>query len=213
MHKFTIFTIIFSIVVMVIVAELVIHDYLKGGFLASPQGEIQKEIPEEISEETAGEVSKTAAEISEEEAGIGETTTRKITTDLLAQAGFENPIYKQIDFSGLIFQIIDLKDLEESAGFSGNVFEEEEFAGTVYEIHFETETEVFRAYELARAEALASEKGSTNETNSFGEASFYFNHADKPKTVFLVVQIGNSLYAFEYSHRNHLKFKELVDFL
>lgn len=43
-----------------------------------------------------------------------------------------------------------------------------------------------------------------NETNAFGNGSFYYNDLNSPSTSFLVVQIGDNLYGFQNNKKNEV---------
>jgi hypothetical protein len=55
--------------------------------------------------------------------------------------------------------------------------------------------------------------GSVNEVNNYGDASFYFNHKNKLKTVHLIIRTGRDIYAFEYSQSFHETMKKVFDSL
>lgn len=41
-----------------------------------------------------------------------------------------------------------------------------------------------------------------NETNDYGEGSFYFNDLNAPETAFMLTQVGDHLYGFQYGKRD-----------
>lgn len=41
-----------------------------------------------------------------------------------------------------------------------------------------------------------------NETNTYGDGSFYYNDLNNPETAFLLVQIGDNLYGFQSDKKN-----------
>lgn len=54
---------------------------------------------------------------------------------------------------------------------------------------------------------------SMNETNSFGQRSFYLNNSNRAETVFVLIEFKTVVLGFEYPKNNHLKFEALVDYL
>ncbi len=52
-----------------------------------------------------------------------------------------------------------------------------------------------------------------NETNSYGDKSFYFNDFNKNDTAFLVILKNNTVYGLEYKKDNHDIIKKLIDLL
>jgi len=54
---------------------------------------------------------------------------------------------------------------------------------------------------------------SMNETNSFGQRSFYLNNSNRAETVFVLIEFKTVVLGFEYPKSNHLKFEALFDYL
>ena len=52
-----------------------------------------------------------------------------------------------------------------------------------------------------------------NETNTYGDASFYLNRPNSSANVNLVIQKGNMIYGFEYLRENHQLFLKLFEVL
>ena len=50
-----------------------------------------------------------------------------------------------------------------------------------------------------------------NETNSFGDRSFYVNDEPQTETVRIVTQIGSDIYAVTYERKDHFKFANLLN--
>lgn len=189
MQKFTIFTVIFSVAIMAVVADLVVNDYVGTDVIAT---------------------NTTTAE----QAGSGNTSSsatstvkpsgRTVTSDLLSQAGFTQPVYKETVFSGLLFSLIDLSTVSSSMTvFQGNVFTDVTYAGTTTEFALNTPEQTDTFYQFLQEKAAGVSGATLNVTNTYGTGSFYLNSAIKTKTAFLVVKKGNKVYAFEYPHENH----------
>ncbi len=215
MHKFTLFTIGLSVVVILVVAEVVVNDYLGEDFA---QKETVEEVAVEVEEPLTDVVAEEGVEapldseirgdeiespVVEEEQGAPQSVAL-ITTELLASVGVLEPKVETAAFQGLVFGLFDVK--EEFAGFTvleHKLFDGSNFIGMVYEISTENELQTFGAYETLRQKAQGSSLGTVNENNDYGEASFYFNHSTKTSTVFLVVQKAGHAYAFQYSPSYH----------
>jgi len=60
---------------------------------------------------------------------------------------------------------------------------------------------------------VASPVWSMNETNSYGEASFYLNNRNRSDTVFLLIKFPDRTLGFEYPKANHETFEKLYSLL
>lgn len=199
MQKFTIFTVIFSIAVMAVVAELVMNNYVGSDVIATntttADGNSGTENPADTTSTTV-------------------STDRVITSDILAQAGFTQPVYKESVFSGLLFSLIDLSTLTEGMNVAqGNLFTDITYAATVTEFSFSTPEQTDAFYQFLQEKAASVSGATLNVTNTYGDGSFYLNSAIKSKTAFLTVKKGLKVYAFEYPHRNHGLISALIGLL
>lgn len=220
MQKFTVFSIILSMTLLLIMGDLVVHNYL------------QTEPPEEALQEVVNQTGSTsvlntlipveensAVEISEdlsayELPSLPTPMDPVLKEALFAQAGFDAPTLKEAIFSGLLFQFIPFSDQEEAQVIQSHLFNGEEFLSTVYEVDYPTETASFQAYLSLRERANSlQDLGSIYESNTYGDGSFYFNHDTKTKTVHLVIRSGRSIYAFEYAHVHHENMKKVFDLI
>lgn len=139
-----------------------------------------------------------------------EVITPGLSEEHLLSAGFADPVLKEAIFNGNVFNFISFSDQTDSYIYQSNFFDGELFIGSIYEIKYTSETGAFQGYLNLRdrAKALTS-VGVVNETNSYGDSSFYFNHNTKKKTVHMIMKKGSTIYAFEYAYINHEKMKNL----
>lgn len=240
MHKFTIFTILLSVCVVLIVADLVLHDYWGEDF-ASENATTEQTLPNEnipdetspdetVSDEIASDSSTTPMEdatsitsgvvtdpefYGDEEdnpapSEIQPTLTQALTADL----GLTEPILETESYTGLIYGFWNLSTaLNGTPLLRHKLFDGTTFLGSIYEIQGATEVDLFSLYEELRTLASTSNTGTINENNAYGEASFYFNHSVKTNTVFLAVRTKNAVYAFEYAPSAHVQMKKLISLL
>lgn len=216
MQKLTIFSVLLSISVVLIVVDTVSHDYLTA--FEAPQ---QTTEPQEESDDS--EVPLLEEELEpEEEATVSlsedldtpELLDSNLDASFFENADFVSPVLKDTLYSGLVFQFISFSDQNDASIYQWNLFDGEQYIGSIYEIRYPTETGSFQGYLALRERAMSlPEIGSVNEVNNYGEASFYFNHKTKIKTVHLVIRTGASIYAFDYSQSNHEKMKKVFDSL
>lgn len=234
MHKFTLFTIGLSVVVILVVAEVVVNNYLGADFANEDQliqGEVLDEVVavEVVDSEARGDEDNSPQSVIPDgtvipEAAVTPDTTPAsdsiiplsdeaapggITPELLTEIGVLEPRVETAAFQGLIFGLFDVKDTFSAfAVLEQTLLDGSNFIGTVYEISTENELQTFGAYETLRQKAQGSSLGTINENNDYGDASFYFNHSTKTSTVFLIVQKSGHVYALQYApsyHRSVIK--------
>lgn len=211
MQKFTVFSIILSISILLVIGDIIFHDYLNDNPFA--EAEVEETVVEEEGEEEEVALDEQIIEDEVITASV-ELPESEIWEGLFASAGFTDPVLKEGIFSGLIYQFINFSDQTDAFIYQWNLFNGVNYIGTIYEIKYPTDTGSFQGYLALRERAFGhSDKGQVNEVNNYGDASFYFNHGAKTKTVHLVIRKGSDLYAFEYSHLNHELMKKVFDLL
>ena len=209
MQKLTLFSVLLSISVILIVGDIVYHDYLSEFEAAVPEEATTTE-PTLLPDDEPVDLSE-EPEPMEAAPAILESS---LSSALFEQAGFLSPVLKDTLFSGLVFQFISFADQSEATVYQWNIFDGEEYIGSVYEMKYPTETGSFQGYLALRERAMSlTDLGTVNEVNNYGNASFYFNHKSKVKTVHLVVRTGNDIFGFEYAQTYHEKLKKVFDSL
>lgn len=225
MQKFTAFSILLSLVVVLATVDVLFHGYLGApqdkGATPKPVEQVNTEVDSEMDTPDSSVTSDPTHENALED-GTEDPTVElqeapaesRITGDLLTQAGFVQPVVKDALFSGLIFQIIPFSDGAEADTLQLNFFDGETYVGTFYEMVYLTDTGSFQGYLSLREAAKAlTDLGTVNEVNMYGDASFYFNHKSKVKTVHMLALYGNRVIGFEYAQTEHEKMKKLFDIL
>ena len=209
MHKFTIFTIIFSVVVVITVGELVVHDYLERH---DDKVEVSVEEEAQPEENVAVEV-ESEDEVIVAEQDMPEVDMTPYLTGLdYASFGFAEGVeLREKDFMG-VFTFLQYES-SASEPYYWEIFEGEEYAAGIYEIICENPTEAFTVYTDLRESGVASENGDVNEVNIYGEASFYFNHSTKTTTIYKVILGEDRVWAFTYAHKYHDPFKGVFEVL
>jgi len=199
MKKFTIFTIIFSIVVIITVGELVVNDYLDRHNDDNPK--------------TAEEVPNEEVAVAKDEVVTNETSTSSYLSGLdYASYGFAADYeLKEKNFPDSIFYLLEF-DNDSVETLYYELFEGKTFVGGLYEIICSDPTEAFTVYaDLKQSGLDQADSGELNEVNNYGDASFYFNNSVKTTSIFLVVLKGDRVYAFTYDHSYHDAFKALFE--
>jgi hypothetical protein len=221
MHKFTVFTVILSIITISVVVDIVVNGYSISKDYIPEASEVEvidssdlaNHLADKAGEEVALEAEEKIVLIPEEEVveEAGEVvinTGSTITEDLLKAVGAEKGIIKNSPEKPYL-QAVELEGNVKNSLKIVNLFDFEEYLGTIYELNFGSQTEAEQFYSDLKAQSIAVEGANIRETDSFGEQSFYFNQEGKTKTAFVTLRIGANIYGFEYPHKSHQIFKDL----
>ncbi len=84
---------------------------------------------------------------------------------------------------------------------------------SITEIALKDEIRALQLYILLQNKTKTYIDLTLNETNAYGDRSFYVNHAKKPDEAFLTVKIGKNLYSFAYVKVYHPQVKKLIEIL
>ncbi len=235
MQKFTVFSIILSLSVVLIIGDILLNDYGdKQKSFVQPTLNEEENIEnlnsddirsdfgndlegQEFTNEEGQNENLKDSDLNDEDVNLSSESielkilTPYITEDIFGEAGFANPRLKDTIYSGFVFQFLPFKD-SEAFVYQWNLFEEEIYIGSVYEIKYSNDTAGFQAYlKLRQAGLDQSALGSVNEANNYGDSSFYFNHVSKTQTVHAVIRRGDTLYAFEYPYKKHEIMKRVFE--
>ncbi len=220
--KFTWVTIFLSVFITVTVTEIVIHEYSLNKYTELTQvnsvsndeiiktEEVQNDVPinESIPQEPIQET-----QINPDQLAIPlENQISKVDETILTSAKIQDPIVKLRAFNGKIFNFIETTYNEKQV-IEADIFDGEKYLGVVYEISFATPIESETAYAKIKSKAKTLENTQVNESDAFGEKSFYANNQDKQNTVFVVTKVDTTIYAFQYPHLSHTTFKSIANYL
>jgi len=235
MQKFTIFSIIFAVIVLSITAELVTQDYLSKLYPSSASANLLTNLDnldstppasfdeikdiEPITDTTP--VTETVENIDlpvnddTQISGVSVKVSQKVV-DLLPSLDIPNIKYQPVNFSGKVFDVIEtdvnpddvaLGQLVLGEGANKNVL------GAVYEFTLKHQQDARKLYTQIKTQAKTITSIDVNETNQFGDNSFYLNHKAKINEVFVVTISGNSIFALAYSKQYHETFKPFMGLL
>lgn len=222
MQKFTVFSIILSLVVVLTIADVLFNDYLNTD--SSAPTVVTTEVTPPVDTVDTTPITDTSAPLTlpqtdsttttDQPVQLQEDSPSSLTEDLFKTAGFESPTLKNAVFSGLVFEFLGFTDQAEATVYQWNLFSGPAFVGSIYEIKYSTDTGGFQGYLNLRDEAKTlTDLGTVNEANNYGDASFYFNHKSKVNTVHLLIRSGANLYGFEYAQTYHESMKNVFDSL
>ena len=213
MSKFTIFTLFVSSIIIVIVAEIMVNEYLKTPYSLEVATNIFSAATPEtpLVEPTQQAV---AAPVIQTDQPTIVAPAAFLTQAMVSQAGFQNLALKSVPYSGKLFDRVAFKDLGTVPTFETQLVKNEmvKDAG-IYEFHVSSQTLSKEVYGLMKGKCAAEIGVILNETNSFGDASFYVNYFEVPERVFLVVKKGDNVYALTYGKELHASIQKLISLL
>lgn len=226
MNKFTIFTVILAVSVITVTADLALRDYFgkegQTSVLREESVPVQdsdytatesesSSAPENVKIETEPEIER-APETAPISSEIIPQPKSLINEKLVRDAGFTSEAKEQ-QFSGRVFQLLDItKNPVESVNLY-QVTENGLPAVSITEIALKDEIRALQLYILLQNKTKTYIDLTLNETNAYGDRSFYINHAKKPDEAFLTVKIGKNLYSFAYVKAYHPQVKKLIEIL
>lgn len=231
MNKFTIFTVILSVVIVVTVAQMLVNNYF-GAVLDTH--ETQANVFSGMDPAQPGTLDMGILPSSDQTLGNpdvmpdiglpGETfplstvvtpddfdPTQSVTQQDLEKAGFLGLNLKIVPFDGNLFQVIDLSDLKSDRFVQYNIEDSVNVYGVIVAAWFYQDLSAAEQYyELIKSRSGKIAGLDVNETNTFGMTSFYVNDAKRVGTAFLVVRIDNRVYAVSYPKASHDFYKQLI---
>ena len=231
MHKFTIFTVVFAVLMLSVVTELALSKYKASVFLSQVEQQVEQPI-----DPSAGADDTSDSLISE-----------SITQDLLtAQAAIQEPVpqaavkqksitdvfrpksrfvmflpsllidslnHFELDFDGMLFDTIDTSKLNASTIYNIQLLQKNSEIAMVNELHFENTSQAQLAFNIIQATADSYKQIDTNVTNEFGSESFYINNPSKVDRAFLVIRYQGIIYALNYKRDFHASLKDFYPVL
>lgn len=214
MHKFTLFTVILSIITVSVVIDMIVNGYsLSRDYVPEKveTGEVinAADLPKKIASPSE-KAMKVPAESEENISLYGFIDKETITVDLLTEIGVKDGKIKAVNTTKPFLQAISLPENAKNRLKVVNLFDFEEYLGTMYALNFLNTKDAEQFYSDIKAESLKIDGIEIRETNTFGDASFYLNQQGKTKTAFATVRIGADIYGFEYPHGSHQMFKDLA---
>lgn len=220
MNRFTIFTILLVLTVSVVTADLAVRDYFD-------EGEVQEDFRETESAETSV-LDSTSQDI--EPAGPPESQpsppqpppepphyipppkSSTVTQAIILEAGFNGKI-KEDHFNGKVFELLDITRFPVEAISFYKILLDSGPVVSIVEIRLQDEIRALQIYSLLQNKTKPYIDLSLNETNAYGERSFYINHAKKPNEAFLTIKIRNMIYGIAYVKVFHPEVKKLIQLL
>lgn len=226
MNKFTIFTIILSVSVITVTADLVVRDYFDGTQANVLDEEVSPVLADDENTDTEDSTDSETTDVREtapqepatELAAVAPSPViappqSRITEDIIRQAGFTSGRLQEKQFNGKLYQLLDITKTPVDGMVLYDILENDVGVVSVTEIMLRDEIRALQLYSLLQNKTKPYIDLSLNETNAYGDRSFYINHAKKPEEAFLTVKIGNRIYGFAYVKGYHPQVKALIQLL
>lgn len=218
MSRFTIFTIILAVSVVTVMADLVIREYYDDfGGVSVLRKNADAETAQTPSSQPDAPVVTAPSPATPKFDPVPLLPTEpapalKVTSELLLQAGFTGEV-KEEHFEGKIYRLLDITKIAVSSIGFHEIRASGMSIASVAEVILPDEIRALQMYVLLQNKTKPYIDLSLNETNAYGERSFYINHAKKPDEAFLTVKIGRRIYAIAYVKLYHPQVKELIKLL
>lgn len=136
-----------------------------------------------------------------------------LNQDQLKSAGFTNTTLDTESFDGFLYKTIYVQDLKDLKIFKNVIKSTDSILCKVYIIDvgpMNTPKDVYDTLKARGSEGLDIE---INETNTFGDGSFFMNDSRRQNVAFLTVRFGNLIYGFSYPKEYHPQVQNLIKLL
>jgi len=219
MSKLNLFTLFIVVISVVIAAEFLVNDYYD--YPQKKANDVQSNLLEQNTED------KVESNVIDFDAGsIGNDNDEGnlidndasvkafIAFEVVEKSGMQNVTLQRMPFNGLLFNFIDIKDYKSTPVVYQRLLQKnKDEIGGFYEFHTDQSILANEVFLLIKERANKVLGISINDTNQYGEKSFFVNYEDKPNIAFLVVKINNSVYALSYQKDLHTYIKSIIQFI
>lgn len=266
MQKFTIFTFILTVIVVVVVAEMFVNDYLPGlKDVPGQAGVMELDLPEGLDISDGGQANVLGADIDYSKIAGSELVYEEVALDdvlpepteietvelnepsslplyptptsssdipdfeddnfvsfsqnvllrddQIKSAGFVGAYLEQEPHDGFLFKSIYIDDLYDVEVTKNVIKSNDALFAKVYVFQVGPLSSLHEVYEVLRVRGSEGLDVEVNETNDFGDGSFFMNDSRRSNVAFLTVKIGASIYGFSYPKEYHSQIKNLITLL
>lgn len=128
-------------------------------------------------------------------------------------AGFFGAYIEEEESDGKLYKTIDVADLYDTKMQKFVIRSKEELMAKVYIFSVGANSNIDELYQLIKSRCGQIPVSTVNETNEYGNGSFYLNDSSRGGTVFLTAKMGELVYGFSYPKTYHSQVKNLVQLL
>lgn len=136
-----------------------------------------------------------------------------IRDDQIKSSGFANAILSNEPHNGFVFKTVYVDDLYDLNVTKTLVKSAEILLAKIYVLQVGPASSITEVYEVLKVRASEGLDTEINETNEFGQGSFFMNDAKRSGVAFLTVKISNMIYAFSYPKEYHAQIRNLITLL
>lgn len=219
MNKLTIFFIIATVLIVSVTGALLGLKY----FQAQPKAEPIQEVEQISEDDTVNPAVESTPEKPEEEIVEAPPAIPSpfdsapviagIDLEKINEAGFKDNNLELLDFDGIIFNDFNMAEYNDDDHILYILLSGEEESAKITELFFPSLEISDEVYASLKAKMEQSGYFDINETNQYGDNSYFANHDTEKNSVFLVVKIRERLYTLHYPAKNHNKIKNLINLL
>ncbi|MBU0667831.1 hypothetical protein KJ951_02835 [Patescibacteria group bacterium] len=231
MNKSNLFSLFITVIVVVVAAEFLVNDY--GAEPTDSQASVATETPKssdwaegqtkpmaiDFAADNLADNSAASDDVSDPAKVISLSNQTNepeaaINFGLIGLSGFQNVTLKRVPFNGILFEKIDLRDYSSVPVIQQNLLQNnKQIIAGFHEFRAENELLAGEVYHLIKEKADGAIDVSINETNGYGDNSFFINYGDHKSTAFLVVKIRETVYALTYRKELHGFIEQLITYL
>lgn len=270
MKKFTVFTLILTIIIIVVVSEIIVNEYLPN-LTEESTADLDLTLPtsldlaktvktdvvsaglnnklgadlgdtnltdtgEEYTDEYTDEFSEFLSEPTadseptmplapaanpnpsgladfEDENFAAYSTNVYLRDEQIKSAGFVGAYLENEQYDGYLFKSIPTNDLSDTEITKSLIRTADELLAKVYIFKIGIDNDINDVYQLLKMRASEGLNIEINETDDFGNNSFYMNDSRRSNTAFLTTRIGAFIYAFSYPKEYHSQVKNLIQLI
>jgi hypothetical protein len=223
MSKFSIFTLFLASIIVVIIAELLVNEYVKDPYGTHLQANVLG-AGQTVSQQVNTSKSPTLSQQSglnpggvSDSGGLQKAAKKfnSIEFETVKTAGFNNnEILQIVPFSGVLFGIVDISEFKSVPVIQNNLLQNNRSEIAIfYQFQAKDAALANEVYSYLKNKSMSLMGATINETNSFGTASFYLNSLSEKTKSFLVVKQKENVYALAYLKEYHPLVKQLIPLL
>lgn len=170
---------------------------------------------DEPSKQTDPQVADTGDEVGdfEDQSFSVQNVNVNLRQEQIDSAGFFGAYIEEEESDGKLYKTIDVADLYDTKMQKFVIRSEEELMAKVYIFSVGANSNIDELYQLIKSRCGLVPVSTVNETNEYGNGSFYLNDSSRSGTVFLTAKMGELVYGFSYPKTYHSQVKNLVQLL
>ncbi|MFA4891358.1 MAG: hypothetical protein WC604_03325, partial [Candidatus Gracilibacteria bacterium] len=131
----------------------------------------------------------------------------------IVNSGFVGAYMTEEEPDGLLYKSVSIGDLVGVSSKKYLITNGTTTFAKVYVVIVDDPEQIDEVYSVLKVRAAEGVDIEINETNQFGNASFYMNDLRRDSVAFLTVRVGSKIYGFSYPKQYHPQIKNLISIL